>query len=314
MLRKWKMLQIYKASAMKRFILFLTLTLATSHFCVSQEWMTSLDAAKRIALVQDKLLFMIWEDAALIPYPVIVNNDQGNEIIFENLFDHEEINRIIWEYFVPVKVNESLYAELYDQIKDTRNRSYITQFEDDNIKIMDANCHIVNTSLSPEAFFNLSEFMSTYALNTSFLNAELLNYSNRKDFSTSYRLASKYMDYSILVNAKVRKEIINLAELYLDEADKYLLESDSPDKLNFERKSSLLRLSRNLILNRPKKVLRQLKKIKPAEIDETNQSLFAFLYYTAYQLRKDEKNSELWKSKVSLVDLKKTELITKLHF
>lgn len=298
---------------MRRCILLLMLTLGTTNLCISQEWMTSLDAAKRIALVQDKLLFMIWEDAALIPYPVIMNNENGTEILFKNMFDHEEINQLIWDYFIPVKVSESNYGELYDLIKGNRKQSYIAQFEDDNIKIMDVNFNIVNTSISPEAYFNLSEFIRTYALKTSFLNAELKNYSEQKDFGTSYRLASKYMDYAILVNDKVRGDIINLTEIYLDEADKFLLESDIEDKMNFERKISMLRLSKYLLENRPKKVLRQLKKFNASEIDETNQSFLAFLYYTSYQLRKDAKNSELWKSKVSLINLRKAELITNLH-
>ena len=299
---------------MKRYILFLMLTLATYSSCWSQEWMTSLDAAKRIALVQDKLLFMIWEDAALLPYPVIMNDEKGQGILIENLFDYEEINRIIWDYFVPVKVSESQYAELYDQLKGTKKQSYMAQFEDDNIKIMDANCHIVNTSISPEAYFNLTEFINTYALNTSFLKAELYHYSERKDFSTSYRLASKYVDYAILVNEKVRADIINLSDMYLDEADKYLLESDLSNKLILQRMSSLMRLSKYLLQNKPRKVLRQLKKFDRSEIDDTNQSLHAFLYYTAYKLQKNEKDAELWKSKVSLVNMRKAELITTLHF
>lgn len=299
---------------MKRCILFIMLTLAVSNFCISQEWMTSLDAAKRIALVQDKMLFMIWEDAALIPYPVIMNDKNGKEILFDDLFAHEDINQILWTYFVPIKVNESQYAQLYDQIKDSRKRSYMAQFDDDNIKIMDANFNIVNTSQSPEAYFNLSEFITTYALSTSLLNAELKSYSEHKDFSTAYRLASKYMDYAIFVNDKVRGDIINLAELYLDEADTYFLNNDLENKLNFDQKSNMLRLSKYLLQNRPRKVLRELKKIERSEVDETNQTLLAFLYYTAYQLQKDRQNAELWRSKVSAVNLKKAELIRKLHF
>ena len=290
------------------------LSLASSNFCLSQEWLTSLDVAKRIALVQDKLLFMIWEDASLIPYPVIMNDEKGNGFLFENLFESEEITRLIWENFVPVKVNEDLYSELYDQIKDTKSRSYIAQFEDDNIKIMDANFNIVSTSISPEAYFNLSEFMSIYALNTSFLNTELRNYSEHKNFNSSFRLASKYMDYAILVGEKVREDIINLADRYLDEADRYLLESDADNKLTFQRKSELLRLSKYLLLNRPRKVIRSLKKFDRSEIDETNEMLLTFLYYTSYQLLKDEKNAQLWRDKVSTLNLKKAELITKIHF
>lgn len=298
---------------MKRCILFLIVILSASSLCFSQQWMTSFDAAKRIALVQDKFLFVIWEDAALIPYPVIMNDAKGNEIVFDNMFDHQEINQIIWEYFVPVKLSEDLYGKLYDQIKDTRNRSYIAQFEDDNIKIMDVNGFILNRSVSPEAYFNLSEFISRYALNTSFLKAELGNYAEHKDFNSAFRLAFKYMDYAILVDEKLRKDVINMANMYLDNADKYVLQSDVNDKNNLTNKSNLLRLSQYLIRNRPGKVLRQLKKYDGSETDETNEGLLAFLYYTAYQLKNDKKDAEQWKSKVSLVNLRKAELITNLH-
>lgn len=297
----------------KRGVLFLLLSLTMSNYCWSQEWLTSLDAAKRIALVQDKFLFMMWEDATEIPYPVIMTDTNGTEVLFDDMFKNEEINQVIWKYFVPVKVNENLYGELYDEIKGSRSKSYMYQFEDDNIKIMDANLNIVNTSFSPEAYFNLSQFITNYGLNTSFLNAELRNYSEHKDFGTSYRLASKYMDYAILVNKKVRKDIVDLAVTYLDEADKYLLTSDIDGKKNFEDKITLLRNSQYLLLNKPRKVLRLLKRFDTSEIDETTESLLAFIYYTAYQLRKDEKNSELWKSKVSLVNVRKAQLIKKLY-
>jgi hypothetical protein len=298
---------------MKRYILFLIVSVTISNLCFSQQWMTSLDAAKRIALVQDKFLFVIWEDAALIPYPVIMTNEKGNEVVFENMFDHQEIDKIIWDYFVPVKVSEDLYGKLYDQIKDSRNRSYIAQFEDDNIKIMDVNGFILNRSISPEAYFNLSEFISRYALNTAFLKAELGNYAEHKDFNTAFRMAFKYMDYAILVDKKIRKDFINMANMYLENADKYLLESNVENKKDLTNKSSLLSLSQDLIQNRPGRVLRKLKKFEKSESEETNEGLLAFLYYTAYQLKNDKKNAEQWKSKVSSVNLRKAELITNLH-
>lgn len=298
---------------MKKGLLFLTLSLTLSNYCVSQEWLTSLEAAKRIALVQDKFLFMMWEDATTIPYPVIMTDTNGTEIVFDDLFKNEEINQIIWNYFVPIKVNESLYGELYDELKDTRSRNYMFQFEDDNIKVLDANLNIVNTSFSPEAYFNLSHFIANYGLNTSFMNAELRNYSEHKDFSSAYRLASKYMDYAILVNKNVRKDIVDLALIYLDEADRHLIISDLDSKKHFQDKINLLKYSQYLLYNKPRKVLRLLKRFDASEIDDTTESLLAFLYYSAYQLRKDDANSELWKHKVSLSNIRKAELITNLH-
>ncbi|WP_299389878.1 hypothetical protein [uncultured Gelidibacter sp.] len=298
---------------MKKYILLVLLMLASTSISFSQEWMTSLDAAKRIALVQDKMLFMVWEEASLIPYPVVVNDEKGIELVFEDLFGHPEINRIIWEYFVPVKVSESLYPELYDEIKDTRNSTYIKQFEDDNIKIMDVNGMIINTSNSPEAYFNLTKFITAYALNTSYLKLELDNYSKHQDYNTAFRLASKYMDFAIIVNANIREDIIQVAKMYLDNADKHLLTNTTQDKDHLLRKTELLRLTEYLLNDRPKKVLRELKKMDHSAIDETNKALLAFLYYAAYKLDKDEKNAEAWKSEVSSVNLRKAQLITNIH-
>jgi len=298
---------------MKKYILFLMFTLTLSNISLSQEWMTSLDAAKRIALVQDKMLLMIWEEAATIPYPVIMNNEKGNKVLFENLFNHPEINTVLWDYFVPVKVNETVYAELYDDINDRRSYDYMAQFGDDNFKVMDVNFNIVNRFNSPEAYFNLSEFISLYALNTSYLNTELENYSEHKDFNTAFRLASKYMDFAILAKEKIRGDILNLAELYLDDADSFIPENDTNEKIVLENKSNFLRMIPFLLENRPNKVLRQLKRFDDSVIDETNVSLVAFLNYTAYLLKEDEKNAEQWKSKVSLVNLRKAELITNIH-
>lgn len=279
---------------------------------ISQEWLTSLEVAKRAALIQNKFIFMVWEGAAEIPYPVMMNDLNGKAVLIPDLFDYEEINRVVWDYFIPVIVSEATYAQLYDQMKDTRSYDYMRQLEDDNIKIMDTNFNIVNTSISPEAYFNLSEFLSKYALNTSYLTAELRNYGLQKDFGTAYRLAAKYLDYAIMVHKNVRGDIINLAELYLDDADRFLLTTDADKKLDYEQKSRLLRLEKYLLQNKPAKVLRQLKRLKSEEIIETNQSLLAFLYYTAYQLRTDEKNAETWKAKVSPIDIKKAGLILRM--
>ena len=79
------------------------------------------------------------------------------------------------------------------------------------------------------------------------------------------------------------------------------------------QKCDLFKKEEYLILNKPKKVLRHLKKLDITEIDKINQSLFSFLNYAAFKLLKDEENAALWKSKVSLVDLKKTKLIININ-
>ena len=297
---------------MKNTILFFLLTLSALNAAQSQEWMTSLDIAKRLALVQNKMIFAMWEDSTLLDNPVLIKDPNGN-LIMVNLFDIESLNEIIWKYFVPVIISESNYLDLFDEINGKRKESYILKFNDDSIKIMDKNGNIINVDVFEEEHFllNISSFIAKYSLDTSFLKQELISYSTEENFITSYFLASKYIDFVSLSDKEIWSEIIELSNIYLDEANNHLESNTSNNKEISFQAIKLLRIKQNLILNRPKKVLRQLKKINDSEIHRVNQPLFNFLNYTAYKLLNDEKNSDLWKNKVSLVDLKKAKLIIK---
>lgn len=297
---------------MKKAFLLLFFSISIYGFCQAQEWMTSLDIAKRLALVQNKMIFAIWEDTTLDRYPVLINDQNGNLSIV-NLFDNENLNEIIWEYFVPVIINESSYHDLFNNIKGKRNESYIQKFNDDSIKIMDVNGNIINTNSHNKNYnlLNISTFIAKYSLNTSFLKHNLITYSTDQNFMTSYHLASKYIDFTSFTDKNIRSEIIELSNIYLDEANRHLESGDSKNKMISVQAIKLLRVKQLLYLNKPKKVIRQLRKLNESEIYHVNQPLFNFLYYTAFKLLKDEKNADLWKNKVSLVDLKKAKLIIK---
>ncbi|WP_299224807.1 hypothetical protein [uncultured Psychroserpens sp.] len=299
---------------MKKTILFFLLLFSISNLCSAQEWMASLDIAKRLALVQDKLVLMLWENATVEPYPVLVKSKNGIPVI-QDLLGNEGFNEIIWEHFVPVIVNENKYPELYKQIKGKRTQSYIDKFNDDTIKVMDINGNIINVTLQYDmGYLDLANFIKTYAIDTSYLKAELTNYREKANFNTAYRLSTKYLDYAALVNDKLRPEIVILSNIYLKEASTYLLNERQENIEALEQKVELLKLKQFLLLNKPKKVLRQLKRIEPSEVDESNASLFAFLHFTSYGLLKDETNASVWRSKVSLVNLKKASLIINSNF
>lgn len=289
----------------KRLVLFLLITFGVSNFCVSQEWINSLDAAKRLALIQDKLLFVLWEEATIDPYPVLIKGEKG--YVVEYLFENQSLNQIIWERFIPVKLNENNYLKFYNEIKNLRSQNYINKFNDDTIKIMDANGNIINTIIQDEEYIDIIEFINLYALDTSFLKAEIANYNTQKSFYTAYRLASKYIDYAIVVDEKIRPEIIDLSSIYLEEAERFLI--TEPERSAFSKKCELLKIKQDLVLNKPRKVLRQLKRMDSTQIDETNQSLVDFLYFTSYFILKDEENANVWKSKLSSLNLKKANLI-----
>ena len=61
---------------MKKIILLVTIFLM-SGLCSAQEWFTSFEVAKRLALVQDKLLFVMWEESLDYEFPVILFDEKG---------------------------------------------------------------------------------------------------------------------------------------------------------------------------------------------------------------------------------------------
>jgi hypothetical protein len=294
---------------MKKSVVLIIFILSTSSLCHSQEWMKSLVIAKRLALTENKMILMMWEDSTLYPFPVTMFDEKGRKIKIEDLFDVPEIEEIIWDNFVPVTINETMYSDLFDKIKGKRKLTYIDKFNDDSIKIMDVNGNILNTANIYAENINLTELIRSYALNTSYLKQELINYRDRKDFYTTFYLASKYVDYAIYVQKAVKKEIIDLSDIYFKEAEVLLTESDLKGKIVLEQRFKLQGMKQDLILNNPKKILRQLKRIDAPEIEGANASLVAFIYFTAHLLLKDETSAAEWRPKVSAVNFKKAGLI-----
>ena len=275
--------------------------------------MTSLEIAQKLALMQNKTVLMVWEEATKYPYLVYVDDEKGGTIVIGNLFEDEKISQLIWENFVPVIVSESQHANLYKKVKGKRKQRYIDKFNDDSIKIMDANGNIINTSYVAEDYLDIAKLIENYALNTQLVTLELEAYKKEKNFYSAYYLASKYLDLSVYVNEAIRSEIIDLSNIYLDEAVGFLEIEATEDKSTLKQRAELLKIQEYLILNRPKRVLRELKKMDAENIESTNEALVNFLYYTAYSILKDEKNIELWKTKVSLLNLKKAQMIININ-
>lgn len=279
----------------------------------AQAWMTSLDIAQRLASVENKMVLMVWAETTEYPYPVLVNNDEGKTIVIQNLFEDEMISPLIWKHFIPVIISEDQYSDLYAEIEGKRTQKYIDKFNDDSIKIMDINGHILNVSGDFENYQNITDLILNYALNTEFVALELKGYKKEKDFYSAYYLASKYMDFSMYMKAEIRSEMIDLSSIYLDEASEFIKTNSIEDQLKLTQRVELLKIQQSLITERPKKVLRQLKRMDTENIEANNQSFIAFLYYTAYRILNDETNAEEWKSKVSSVNLKKAQLIINLN-
>ena len=298
---------------MKRNILIIVLVFLNTVSGFAQDWMTSLDIAKRLALTQDKMILMMWEEATYYPLPVLFTDKKGEQFAIENLFENEAANTILWDYFVPVRVSESQYDEMYAEIAGKRRQSYIDKFNDDSVKIMDAAGNIVNISSNYATYLDLNYLILTYAWNTSFIKSELTNYIKNPDFYSAYYLASKYQDYAILNNKQLRSKILNLSDIYLNEARGYIENNDLENELTLSQRADLLEMKAQLISNRARKVRRQLNRLNSEDILEANQTMVAFLYYTAYQMLGDDEAMTQWKDKVASIDLRKAQMIANIN-
>ena len=300
---------------MKKKIIVCVLLCFSLNLAFGQQWMTSLEMAKRMALSNNKMILMVWEESVLIPYPGYILNENGVPVRrYRNIFADEEVSKILWDYFVPVIVSDHLYGSLYTEIEDKRSQDYIDKFNDDGFKVMDPNGNIININELTSEYFDITNFIGRYGFNTEYLEQELLNYRAEKSFYSAFYLAERYIDFATFVDKKVSSQVIDLSSVYLNEA-KVLLETEALDnKEVLRQRCAMMELKQYLVLGRPRKVLRELDRMEDEPgISPTNEGLGSFLYYTAYMLINKVEEAEQWKSKVSLVDLKKVQAIINVN-
>ena len=296
---------------MKKTVLLFLMILTSASFCNAQEWFKSIDVAKRLSLIQDKMLFVVWEESLDYPYELLYTANNG-DLIITDLSKDTSLDAVIWEHFIPVLLSESEYDQLLSKAEG-RGARYLAKLNDDSIKIMDANENILNVKTSMEYGQNLSVIINNYSLKTTFLKQDLINYSQQINFTTSFNLGSKYIDFALFVEEEAREEIIELANIYFEESKKQLPKSDLDSKSDYSQRIDLLIIKEDLVLNNPRKVRRLLKKIDEEDIAQVNKELYDFLNYTTFKLLKDEDNAALFRPKISELFLKKAELILNIN-
>ncbi|MGF1556889.1 hypothetical protein [Paucihalobacter sp.] len=277
----------------------------------AQDWMSNLKVAQKLAAVQNKMVLMVWEEETFYDYPVVVVTSNNQSIIVGNLFSEPELNKAIWEHFVPVVVSEYVYDDLYESIKNKRSDIYLDKLSDASLKVMDINGNIVNVNMGYENDFNLSRIIEDYAFNTEFLAHELKNYAESKTFYTSYFLASKYLDFSLYSKPRVQSNLINLAKIYMNDATQLLAAEPDDKQPELSQRLELLELEADLIEGKAGRVLRKLKKMDKGLVNESIKAYQAFLYFTAHKMRNDHEKAEVWRPLVSLVNIKKVHNIVK---
>ena len=276
---------------MKTLTYLLVLSLLSINTLKADEWMHSLEDAKKIAIATNKLILVdFW---AVWCGPCIKMDRES--------WSHQDV-KLLMENFVLVKIDI------------TRNTNIAQRYSISRIPyifILDGNGKILFANRSYIGKKRVMSMLTKYQTNTSFLSNELANYHNKQNFTTAFQLGSKYQDFSLYVNDDIKRDFLNLSSQYFKEAKRLLKKEKNLNKTVFRQRLKLFKIQEDVILGKTKKALNALDKLDHSKIEKINTSFFNFLTYSCYVLNGDAKSANELKGKITERELKKVGLFQK---
>ncbi|MCK0177957.1 thioredoxin family protein [Flavobacteriaceae bacterium S0862] len=285
---------------MKQFVLILLISLISISKTFSQEWLTSVDEAKKMALKENKMLLVELYFADKYEYSLFRKQDS--------------INQFLSDHFVLLKLDISRSSEFYflEKNLDWKGRAIITDINLNQLNRR-GNFFTLHT-MGKDSYLNRKKidffnYIKPYSLDTSLLSEQLTNYSKNKNFHTAFALAENYLDFAVLNPEKIRFDLVNLANVYFKESKKMLKEKKVQDEAIYSQRKDLLDIKAKMILRKFKNPMNFLNKFKTDEIYEVNKSLYSSLYYIAHKLLNDNKSANLYQNAMYDADLKTSTIM-----
>ncbi|GAA0741082.1 hypothetical protein GCM10009431_11900 [Gaetbulibacter jejuensis] len=249
--------------------------------------MYSLDDAKKMAITTNRLVLVDFWASWCGPCKRMDSESWSKEEV-----------QLLMDNYVSVKIDIDKYPDIAEKY-DVRGIPYVF--------ILDGNGKVVYKNMSYKTKSQLMVLLKKYAINTSFLSKDLVNYYKQESFSSAFRLGYKYQDLALRLDKEIKSDFLNVSDDYFDESKKQLKESSLKNKDGFLQKIDLYEIQSLLILDKTKRALKELNKIELNDLDESNASLYNFLAYTIHKQLNDDEVA-IWEEKMEESDKQKALL------
>jgi len=241
---------------LKTIVSFLFLFVVTNSFATG--WLNSFEDAQKLALAQNKLIVVdFW--ATWCGPCLKMDRESWSDPAVENLM----------QSFVPVKIDIDKQKSLA--------RSYgINAIPD--VFIMDGNGEIIHHHKGYMNSNDLKRELEKYLLNTQFLNRHAVQFFQKPQYNTAFKLAERYMDFALNIpEEEVRQNFLSVAENYLEKSEDLLVDTMSSYDL-FEERLALYDLMIDLYRGKTSKVIRVLDKdYSESTVNPKNKAALYFL-------------------------------------
>jgi thiol-disulfide isomerase/thioredoxin len=265
-----------------------------SNVVKADNWLYSLEDAKKMAIATNKLILVDFWASWCGPCKKMDSESWSKDEIKE-----------VMDNYVSVQIDIDIYTEIAKKYN-VRGIPYVF--------IMDPNGEVIYQHMSYMNKVQVKKLLNKYALSTAFLQRDYLIYNQNINSNSSFRLAQSYQNYSIYLDDNVRNDFLTLSLTYLKQVKK-LLKRENRNNISMNQKIELIEIQEKLIRGDYSKCVKELNKsFMEEKIDERNRSLFYFISYVASKGVNSAENSEIWLQKLksttnNTIYLKRAEIL-----
>lgn len=261
----------------KSFLVLLCIYLSIQHIS-AENWMTSFEEARKIAMSSNRLILIDFWATWCKPCKQMDLESWSNG----------DVQALMRDY-VPVKIDIGKHRSL--------SRKYAIRAIP-HVFIVDPNGEILYETKGYMGKNEVKEMLQKYAVSTKGIQKNYLEYYKKPNGNSALQIAEKYMDMAIVVHPESKRGFLKLGSGYLNKARR-LYKSEGNKGKQAQRISLLGKVYKELIKNKPQKAETYLEeKFKDNDIEKTNKELYYFLKLVTYSKLEKKEEAKVYYKKL----------------